>query len=77
MKKYFTIFVVAIRRSLHFRLILNIIILKGITTGIRNITKGIAGTIKIMTGMIIVEEETGIIAGEIETVIKNTSVTPT
>lgn len=58
MKKYFTIFVVAIRRSLHFRLILNIIILKGITTGILNITNGIAGTIKIMTGMIIVEEET-------------------
>ena len=77
MKKYFTIFVVAIRRSLHFRLILNIIILKGITTGIRNITKGIAGALKIMTGMIIAEEETGIIAGEIETVIKNTSVTLT
>ena len=59
MKKYFTIFVVAIRRSLHFRLILNIIILKGITTGIRNITKGIAGAHKIMSGMIIVEEQRG------------------
>ena len=32
---------------------------EGITTGTRNITKGIAGALKIMSGMIIVEEQRG------------------